>query len=159
MKVYRISKWAFGGICLLIFLLPVSRHWRLIRTGMRTTGTVTAYAYRIPEDNAGEHYPVEASEIEFEVNGVIHKTYGPDNYEYKLGRSLSIFYDEEDPCKNCVVSFTGFYLNYYAVIPIVLLVFWYAFYLSFNNYRKQKNGEKMKRNFTRFGTLSIGKKK
>lgn len=137
MKVYRISKWAFGGICLLIVLLPVSRHWRLLSTGERTTGIVSAYKYRMVHEVGGEGYPVKSSEIEFEVDGVIHKTYGPENYEYKKGRSLTIFYDQEDPGDNCVLSFTGFYLNNYAALPIVLLILWYSFYLSFNNYRKK----------------------
>ena len=50
---------------------------------------------------------------------------------------MTSVYDQEDPALNCVATFTGFYLNYYSVIPIVLLVVWYAFYLSFNNYRKK----------------------
>jgi hypothetical protein len=137
MKVYRISKWAFGGICLLILLLPVSRHWKLLTSGERTRGTVRAYVYRMAENMGGEPYPVEASEIEFEVDGVIHKAYGPANYEYKQGRTVRIFYKQADPGENCVATFTGFYLNYYAVFPIVLLAVWYAFYLSFNNYRKR----------------------
>ena len=40
MKVYSISKMAFGGICLLIVLLPVSLHWRLLANGTRTEGKV-----------------------------------------------------------------------------------------------------------------------
>ena len=137
MKVYRISKWAFWGICLLIVMLPVSRHWKLLTSGERARGTVRAYVYRMAEDVGGERYPVEVSEIEFEADGVIHKAYGPANYEYKKGRKVPVFYNRDDPGENCVATFTGFYLNYYAVFPIVLLAIWYAFYLSFNNYRKR----------------------
>jgi len=144
MKVYRISKWAFGSICLLILLLPVSRHWKLLTTGERTTGTVTGYNYRIWEDEKGEGYPVKASEIEFEVDARVYKTYGPDNYAYKQGRSLTIYYHPEDPAKNCVATFSGFYLNYYTAVPLVLLIIWYAFYLSFNNYRKRMKMPKIK---------------
>jgi len=144
MKVYRISKLAFGSICLLILLLPVSRHWKLLTTGEKTNGIVSGYGYRMVEDMAGERYPVEASEIEFEVNNKIHKTYGPDNYEYKQGRSVRIFNMQDDPARNFVATFTGFYLNYYAVLPIVLLMVWYAFYLSFNNYRKRMKMPKFK---------------
>lgn len=153
MKVYRISKWAFGGICLLILLLPVSRHWKLLTRGIRTTGTVTEYRYKMLEDGKGERYPVEASEIEFEADGVIHRAFGPDNYEYRKGRKVTIFYRQDHPADNCVVTFTGFYLNYYTAIPIVLLAVWYAFYLSFNNYRKRMKMPKFKsgsgRNTTR----------
>lgn len=144
MKVYRISKWAFGSICFLILLLPVSRHWRLLTTGERATGTVTGYAYGMVDGQVSVSSPVEASEIEFEVDGVIHTTYGPSNYEYKRGRTVHIFYKQRDPEHNCVATFTGFYLNYYTAIPIVLLAIWYAFYLSFNNYRKQMKKPKSK---------------
>jgi hypothetical protein len=144
MKVYRISKWAFGGICLLILLLPVSRHWKLLTSGERTTGEVTGYGYRMVEDKAVDQHPVKSSEIEFEADGKIYKTYGPVNYEYKQGRSLTIIYKEKDPDENCIATFTGFYLNYYTAIPIVLLAVWYAFYLSFNNYRKRNKDPKFR---------------
>ena len=137
MKVYRISKLAFGGICLLILLLPVSRHWKLLTTGEKTNGIVSGYGYRMVEDITGERYPVEASEIEFEVDGILYKTYGPTSFEYNSGRTLTIFYNPKDPAKNCVATFTGFYLNNYMILPIVLITVWFAFYLSFNNYRKR----------------------
>lgn len=149
MRVYRISKWAFVGICFLILLLPVSRHWKLITTGERTSGKVTGYGYCM-EEGDGDRYPEKASEIEFGAGGIIHKTYGPPNLEYRLGRTLTIIYNENDPGKNCVATFTGFYLNYYTAIPIVLLAVWYAFYLSFNNYRKRIKSGKIKQEFSRF---------
>jgi hypothetical protein len=137
MKVYSISKWAFRAICLLILLLPVSRHWQLLTIGGRAKGTVTEYTMRIVEDIMKERDLEQASEIEFEVDGVIHKTYGPRDYEYDVGRIVKIFYMQKDPSHNCVATFSGFYLSYYTVLPIILLTVWYAFYLSFNNYRKQ----------------------
>jgi len=137
MKVYSISKWAFRGICLLILLLPVSRHWKLLTTGSSARGTVTQYTARIVEDIMGERDLVQASEIEFRVDGVIHKTYGPKNYEYDVGRNVKIFYLQKDPSHNCVASFSGFYLGNYTILPIILITVWFAFYLSFNNYRKR----------------------
>ena len=136
-KVYSISKWAFRGICLLILLLPVSRHWQLLTTGSRTTGTVTQYAARIVKDIMGERDLVLASEIEFEVDGTIHLTYGPKNYEYATGRTLKVFYMRKDPSHNCVATFSGFYLSNYTILPLILITVWYAFYLSFNNYRRR----------------------
>ena len=137
MKVYSISKWAFRAICLLILLLPVSRHWQLLTTGGRAKGTVTEYTLRIVEDIMKERDLEQASEIEFEVDGVVHKTYGPRNYEYDVGRKVTVFYMQKDPSHNCVATFSGFYLSYYTVLPIILITVWYAFYLSFNNYRKR----------------------
>jgi hypothetical protein len=137
MKVYSISKWAFRGICLLILLLPVSRHWKLLTTGGRTTGTVTQYTARIVEDIMGERDLEQASEIEFKVDGVVHLTYGPNNYEYDVGRTLKVFYTQKDPSHNCIATFSGFYLSNYTILPLILITVWYAFYLSFNNYRKR----------------------
>jgi len=134
MKVYSISKWAFRGISLLILLLPVSRHWQLLTTGDRTSGKVTEYVRRMEDPR----YPVEASEIEFQVDGTVHKAYGPAHYEYDQGRILTVFYDPKDPSHNCIATFSGFYLSNYTILPLILITIWYAFYLSFNNYRKRK---------------------
>ena len=137
MKVYRISKWTFFGVCLLILALPVSRHWKLLIKGERATGTVTKYSERIMEDFTGETYLESASKIEFRVDGVMYTTYGPKDYEYSQGRTLPVFYNRKDPTVNCVATFTGFYLNNYAVLPVILIMVWYAFYLTYNNYRKR----------------------
>ena len=142
MKVYRISKWAFGGICLLILLLPLSRHWKLLLKGERTRGTVTLYArhYEVGKDHT--RYPVKASEIEFQVEGVTYTTYGPANYQYEKGRQVPVFYNPEKPEVNCVATFSAIYLTNYLAVPIILLMVWYAFYLSFNNYQKRIKGLK-----------------
>lgn len=136
MKVYRISKWTFLGVCLLILVLPVSRHWWLLIRGGKATGTVTQYEERAVENRFGDKYLEAASIIEFHVDGVMYKTYGPVDYEYNQGRTLPVFYNLKDPAVNCVATFTGFYLNNYAVLPVILIMVWYAFYLTFNNYRK-----------------------
>ena len=137
MKVYSISKWAFRGICILILLLPVSRHWKLLTTGGKAVGTVTQYTSRIVEDIMGARDLVQASEIEFIVDEVAHLTYGPKNYEYDEGRTLKVFYSRKDPSHNCIATFSGFYLSSYTILPFVLFTVWLAFYLSFNNYRKR----------------------
>lgn len=144
MKVYRISKWAFGGICLLILLLPVSRNWKLLIRGEHTRGTVTGYVWRMEEGADHSRYPVRASEIEFRVDGIRHIAFGPSNYEYEAGRQVPVFYHPENPELNCVGTFSGIYLSNYLALPLLLLIFWYAFYLSFNNYykRTKKRGEK-----------------
>lgn len=137
MKVYSISKWTFGVICLLILLLPVSHHWRLLIKGYRAKGTVTRYTARMFEDIMGERKLEYSSEIIFEVDGVPHKAYGPRNYEYATGRRLTVFYLPEEPSRNVIATFSGFYLGNYTILPLILITVWYAFYLSFNRYRKR----------------------
>lgn len=142
MKVYRISKCAFGGICLLILLLPLSRHWKLLMRGERSRGTVALYARRYAEGKDHTRYPLEASEIEFQVEGITYITYGPANLEYKKGRQVPVFYNPKNPEENCVATFSAIYLTNYLAVPIILLMVWYAFYLSFNNYQKRIKGLK-----------------
>ncbi len=142
MKVYSISKWVFRAICVLILLLPVGRHWKLLSTGEQATGKVTAFVQHKVESIGNVENMVNSSLIEFEVDGVTYKAYGPKDYEYNPGRSFTIFFKRDDPADNCIFAFSGFYLTYYTVIPIIMLTLWYAFYLSFNNYRKKQRFKK-----------------
>ncbi len=142
MRVYSISKWAFRGICLLIIILPISRHWKLLTTGQRANGTVTAFVMHEGEMLIGEGDLVYVSEITFEVNGTLHKTFGPSNYEYNTGRNIKVFYNSGNPSHHCIATISGFYLTGYTVLPVILLVVWAAFYMSFNNYRRKQRFKK-----------------
>jgi hypothetical protein len=144
MKVYSISKWAFGAICLLIIILPVSRHWKLLATGDKAQGTVTGFVMHKEDVLVGESELYYASEIVFYVDGNAQSTYGPANYPYKNGRKIKVFYQEDNPSENCIATFSGFYLDNYTVLPIILLTLWTAFYMSFNNYRKNQSFRKVK---------------
>lgn len=137
MKVYSISKWTFLGISLLILVLPVSRHWRLMLKGKKAQGTVVAYNRLWQEHIGGEVTIAYASEIEFLAGEEPCRAYGPLNYEYRPGRSLRVLYDPSDPSRYCVLTFSGFYLNHYSALPMILLVLWGAFYLSFNTLTKK----------------------
>ena len=138
MKVYRVSKGAFAGICLLILTLPVSRQWKLISSGERAKGRVSQFTLIAHEDMAGVKEIRYVSEILFEAEGQEHKAFGPSGYEYKKGRNIRLIYDPDDPSEYCLLTFTGFYLSNYMVLPIVLLVVWAAFYLSFTSYTKRR---------------------
>lgn len=146
MKVYSISKRVFYGICILILILPVSHHWRLFLTGRPVTGTVGEFIIYPLETRDGTH-PVEyASEVHFYAGEIKHTAYGPANYKYRKGRRMKVIYNKKDPADNCIVSFSGFYLNNYTALPLIILIFWASFYLSFNRYRrKQGKMEKQKK--------------
>jgi len=144
MKVYSISKWTFRGICALILLLPVGRQWKLLTTGSKARGTVTQMVV-IPQEVLGKVTKLEeANEIEFMVESISYKALGPLNYEYTPGRTIMVFYDRNEPSHNCIATFTGFYLSNYTILPIILLVLWAAFYLSFNNYQRKQRFNKSK---------------
>jgi hypothetical protein len=138
MKVYSISRWAFYGICVLILVLPVSRHWKLLVAGESAKGVVGKYQTFIVEHEIGEDEAAYASSVEFVVEEETFVTHGPANYKYKEGRDVRVRYDPDDPGHNCLLTFTGLYLNDYSILPLFLLTVWGAFYLSFNNYRKKK---------------------
>jgi hypothetical protein len=138
MKVYSISKWAFWGICVLILVLPVSRHWKLLLRGETAKGLVGKYQTFIVEHEIGEDEAAYASSVEFIVEEEKYHTHGPANYQYREGREILVRYDPDDPGHNCLLTFTGLYLNNYSILPLFLLIVWGAFYLSFNNYRKKK---------------------
>ncbi len=144
MKVYSISQWAFRAICVLILLLPVGRHWKLLTTGTKARGTVTQMTALTQKVLGKETEYGYASEIEFLVNGQIYKAHGPLNYEYDPGREITVFFDQKDPSSYCIATFSGFYLVNYTVLPIILLVLWAAFYLSFNNYQRRQRFKKNK---------------
>lgn len=136
MKVYSISKWVFRAICLLILALPVGRHWVLLTTGKKATGTVHDFVLTTRKKIYGDKELVYRSEIHFEVNGQEHLAYGPLHYEYAKGRTITLFYKRNDPSRYCIATFSGFYLGNYIILPIVLLTVWAAFYMSFNYYHK-----------------------
>ena len=144
MKVYSISKWTFFGICILILALPVSRHWKILTTGEKATGTVTEFTMIVHEDFTGDREIQYVSEIQFKSEDKILKVYGPSGYEYNTGRSIRLIYNPADPSEYCLLTFSGFYLNNYVILPIVLLIVWASFYLSFNLYSKKKRQSRSK---------------
>lgn len=142
MKVYSISRWAFYGISFLILILPVSRHWDLLVRGKTATGEVRQFDRILLERRFGEDQVEMASTIEFETGGITYTTRGPQNYEYRPGRMVKVRYDPKDPRRNCILTFSGFYLHNYTILPLILMTLWGAFYLSFNNYQKKKRSQR-----------------
>jgi hypothetical protein len=141
MKVYSISRWSFLAVCLLIAALPVSRRWKLLTGGEKATGTVMAYSMILHETSTGQVMVEFASEVRFMAGDSLCITYGPTDCKYAPGRRVRVRYDPGDPGDNCLVTFTGLYLNNYTVLPLVAIIVWAAFYLSYSRYRKKKKGE------------------
>ncbi|MEZ5072397.1 MAG: DUF3592 domain-containing protein [Bacteroidales bacterium] len=139
MKVYSISPWAFWGIFLLILALPVSRHWRLLVSGERSTGVVTYNGPVVQTYPDGKNHLVKCSVVEFEHADSVCQTVGPPNFEYPLFTEVRVAYDPNHPSEACLLCFSGFYLWNYSVLPVILLVLWLSFYLSYNHYvQKQR---------------------
>lgn len=140
MKTYRISSLTFVIVTLLIMVLPVSRKWRLILHGKKATGVVSVYK-PVVRKNADDAKTLDyASEIRFRAGDSLHVALGPLGLKYKRGRTVGVLYDPDDPGRNCILTFTGLYLSDYSALPLLLLILWGAFYLSFNNYSKFARG-------------------
>jgi hypothetical protein len=144
MKVYSISQWVFVAICILILILPVGRQWKLLTTGSKVQGTVTQMTAITRKILGKQTQYGHASKIEFVVEGQTYTALGPLNYEYDSGRRVMVYYDNHEPSQNCILTFSGFYLDNYTVLPIILLVLWAAFYMSFNNYQRRQRFRKHK---------------
>lgn len=122
---------------LLILLLPLGRHWRLFSFGEQVEGWVGDFKRHEDVDMFGETQLKFSSEVHFRANDSTHLTLGPIDQELKKGESITVFYRTADPSKNCIFNFACLYLTYYTILPVILIFVWWAFYLSYNNYRKQ----------------------
>lgn len=133
---FRISKLQFWIVALLILILPISSKYKLIVWGEKTTGKVIEHKKVSSGRLSGyDTYSV----IEFRVDSSTIRMYGPENTIYDLGENLTVFYNKQNP-KNCMIlSFTSIYTGRGAIIPLVLLLIWIAFYTAF----KDKSGTKM----------------
>lgn len=141
MKLYSISKILFWTVLVLIILLPLGRHWRLLSFGERTTGTAMEYTRFKKLNMYGEAQLIEATEVHFTVGDSLVKTRGPVDYAIEPGTSIRVYYNPNDPSDNLLFSFAAIYMSNYSILPLVLIIVWYAFYLSFNNYHRDKYGE------------------
>ncbi|MCP4311056.1 MAG: DUF3592 domain-containing protein [Bacteroidetes bacterium] len=141
MKLYSISKLVFWAVMVMIVLLPMSRHWRLLSGGERTEGTVQGFSRHLDQNMFGEAELTWASEVRFRVGDSLLVTLGPVDYEMEIGKTIPVYYNRRDPSKNCLFNLSCLYYTSYTILPVILIIVWYAFYLSFNNYRREKKGE------------------
>lgn len=122
----------------LIILLPMGRHWRLLSFGERTTGIVQEYKRVKKQDLFGEFHLAEASEVHFIVADTLVKAQGPYDLELEPKKSITVFYQSSDPAESCLFHFGCLYMTSYSILPLILIFVWWAFYLSFNNYHRDK---------------------
>lgn len=140
MKTYTISGWTFAVVCLLILALPLSRKWKLIIRGEKAGGVVSAYRPVVKEHADDSKTLDYASEVLFRAGDSTYVARGPESIRYKQGRRVTVLYDPEDPGRNSILTFSALYLSDYSALPLVLLILWGAFYLSFNNYSRFARG-------------------
>lgn len=127
----------------LILLLPLGRHWRLLSFGERVEGTVKEFNRHKSIDFFGEGQLIEASEVHFPVGDSMHVSLGPVDLALDSGKNIPVYYNLKDPSENILFNFSCLYLSSYSILPLILIFVWWAFYLSYNNYHKERKGESL----------------
>jgi len=134
----------------LILLLPMGRHWRLFSFGERVEGTVEEFTRHKSVDFFGEAKLIEASEVHFLVGDSMYITLGPVDLGLDVGKKIPVYYSSKDPSENVLFNFSCLYLSSYSIFPLILIFVWWAFYLSYNNYHKEKKGKVQQNTLTSF---------
>jgi len=137
LKVYSIRRAIFWLVMALIVLLPVSRHWRVIIFGEHTTGIVQPNVLHQKLNLAGEYTLYYVNDISFVAGDSIYTLSSPTEQEMDPGREVKVCYARRDPTRFCILNFASLYLTHYTALVVILAVMWYAFYLSFNIYRRE----------------------
>ena len=94
---------------------------------------------------AGEYALYYVNDISFLAGDTLYTIAAPTEQEMEPGRELRVCYARRDPSRFCVLNFACLYLTPYTALLIILSVVWYAFYLSFNIYRREYREHKAKK--------------
>ena len=137
MKVYSIRKTIFWLVLALILILPVSRHWRLMVFGERTTGTVHPVSLHRKLNFVGETELYYVNDISFIAGDSVYIMPAPTQYELEPGRKLTVFHRKKNPRDYFAFNLACLYFTPYSILLVILPIVWYAFYLSFNIYNRE----------------------
>ncbi len=128
----KISKNTFYITIVLIMLLPISKQWKLLMFGTRTTGV--AVDYKILNQRADMQYNSEYAKttiFQYQVGNAAYRVLGPSNSVYELGEEHKIIYDKRRPSKSMIPTIAYMYSFHRIIIPMMVLLVWIAFYTSF----------------------------
>lgn len=120
----QISRKKFLLITLMFLLIPLSANYRLLIFGEKTKGVVTE------QKRASKNAETIYSIIHFEAEGRYIDFIGPEDVKYPVGKEVTIFYNKKNPRKFIMFNVAGLVLNNKMILPGVLLIMWFAFYLA-----------------------------
>ena len=135
----RISKKQFYIITFLFLLLPFSVQWKLLLFGTKTTGVVIKHIYPYSAYAANNESTYTYSIIRFEANNKKIEFSGPEDLKYPIGKEVKIIYNSKKPSQFVMFNFAGLFLSNKIIIPGVLLIIWFAFYLTIRQIQQLKN--------------------
>jgi hypothetical protein len=147
-----VSKKQFYIITVLFLLVPFSVHWRLFVFGQKTTAVVlrhiaphSSFAYN---SESTSKYAV----IGFQADNEYIEFKGPEDLKYPIGKKITVVYNSKKPSQFVMLNFAGIVLSNKMIIPGVLLLAWFAFYITIRQmkYKPQKKSREQ----IRFGTFN-----
>lgn len=131
----HISRRKFLIVTILFALIPLSTHWKLFLFGQKTTGTVVKPKISSPLLYSTDRYSI----IEFKTHEAKKiLIYGPEDLEYPIGKEFKILYNKNKPQNYVILNAAGLLLTNKVILPIVALILWISFYLSFGQEAKRK---------------------
>jgi hypothetical protein len=111
-------------------LLPISKQWKLLIFGVRTTGVAVDYKILNRRADYNSEY-AKTTIFQYQVGNKAYRILGPSNSVYELGEERRIIYDQKRPSKSMIPSLAYLYSFHRIIIPILILLVWIAFYTSF----------------------------
>jgi hypothetical protein len=111
-------------------LLPISKQWKLLIFGVRTTGVAVDYKILNSRAEYNSEY-AKTTIFQYKVGNTAYRILGPSNSVYELGEERRIIYDQKRPSKSMIPSLAYLYSFHRIIIPILILLVWIAFYTSF----------------------------
>lgn len=134
-KISRINFWL---ITILIILIPVSKEFKLLLWGTRTSGEVVSlkisHNKSSPNGSRAEReadYDFMCVVIEFKTKDAVVRMNGPAYVKYDLGERVTIIYDDKNPAHCIMPTLAYLYSIQHSLWLIPILMVWIAFYTSF----------------------------
>ncbi|QKG79248.1 DUF3592 domain-containing protein [Tenuifilum thalassicum] len=128
---FKISRKLFWFITIMILLLPITTRYRLLIWGEYTKGVVVGVEdvqLSILQGLGPDKFPV----IQFATKDrQIIEFFGPENFDYPIGKELWVVYDTENPNKNTLLTLGALYASKKSILPGILFIIWMAFYFAF----------------------------
>ena len=122
----KISFKRFLIITLLFLLVPISVNWRILIFGQKTNGIVVDY---IKTYQYG-HEVINYSVIQYKANNRYYEITGAEYKVYPLNTEITVVYKKSNPEKFLLLTFPGLFYTNKMIVPGVLLIVWFAFYLA-----------------------------
>lgn len=105
--------------------------------GQKTAGTVVGYKNHLGQISTSNSRSFNHALVRFTTQDTVIEFTTVEDVVYPVGKKFPVFYFKKNPEKYILANFAGLAMSPKMIIPWVILIFWFGFYLSFNT-RPQK---------------------